>query len=483
LLVGHHVESNAEKFRIEREILRVCLVTPAKLDGSSVRSVTARDLLCKRAVARRRTIRTRWLVASTLLFVALIGFSEYRNEVNRSEAALADLGAEQLAIARVVSSARATTQTRTDDAIGTLEQPGSVAVLTRHPGGVLEPSNSQFSVPSELAIAVGRHEPVVRLSPLAAPSLGFPERTAMVGIAEGSDGSIVAVARSAEQQRDRDRAGLRRVLLSIMLVAVVVSGFATIAWMKQRSEADLARELAVAEVARSRDTELERLSRAATMAALGSGVAHELSTPLGVIIGRAEQLLARSSDDRTNRAARTIIEQVDYIDRVVRGLLGLARGAPIALEAVAPEAVVVDTVALVEHRFQRKGIRLVPSIAGHYSTIRCEPLLLKHAIVNLLLNACDASTPGQTVELEIHADSAELAFVVTDEGGGIAASDVTRAIEPFFTTKPVGEGTGLGLAIANEIAKTHRGVLELAPRLPRGTRACIRIPIDEGPHE
>jgi signal transduction histidine kinase len=343
--------------------------------------------------------------------------------------------------------------------------------------------NKRLEEPSELAAAVARHETVVRLSPGAAPALGFPERTAMVGIAERHDGSVVAVARSAEQQRDRDRTGSRRVLLSIMLVAGVVSTFATIAWIKQRSEAELARELAVAEIARSRDTELERLSRAATMAALGSGVAHELSTPLGVIIGRAEQLLARSSDDRAIRAAQTIIDQVDYIDRVVRGLLGLARGTPIALEEVAPESVAVDTIALVEHRFQRKGLHLVPSIAGHYPAIRCEPLLLKHAIVNLLLNACDASTPGQTVELEIHADSAELAFVVTDEGQGIAASDVNRAIEPFFTTKPVGEGTGLGLAIANEIAKTHRGVLELAPRLPSGTRACIRIPLEGVPHE
>jgi len=92
-----------------------------------------------------------------------------------------------------------------------------------------------------------------------------------------------------------------------------------------------------------------------------------------------------------------------------------------------------------------------------------------------LLNACDASPAGATVHLDVKADSAELAFVVTDEGEGITEAAAARAVEPFFTTKPA--GTGLGLAIANEIASTHRGALALAPCKPRGTRASITVPV------
>jgi signal transduction histidine kinase len=108
--------------------------------------------------------------------------------------------------------------------------------------------------------------------------------------------------------------------------------------------------------------------------------------------------------------------------------------------------------------------------------VRCEPLLFKHALVNLLLNACDASPPGGTVRLEVQADSVEVAFVVTDDGEGITPANAARALAPFFTTKPRGQGTGLGLAIANEIASTHRGSLAIAPKSPRGTRASITIP-------
>jgi len=95
-----------------------------------------------------------------------------------------------------------------------------------------------------------------------------------------------------------------------------------------------------------------------------------------------------------------------------------------------------------------------------------------------MLNACDASPPKSTVRVNVQADAVEMAFVVTDEGEGITAANAARALEPFFTTKPAGQGTGLGLAIANEIAKTHRGSLDVGPLSPRGTRACIRIPIE-----
>jgi signal transduction histidine kinase len=195
-------------------------------------------------------------------------------------------------------------------------------------------------------------------------------------------------------------------------------------------------------------------------------------------VGRAEQLLARANgDERLAKGAQTIIDQAGNVERVVRGLLGLARGAPIALQEVSPRELVREASALVAHRFTRANVHLAPAVGDDLPAVRCEPLLFKHALVNLLLNACDASPAGSTVRLDVQADSGEVAFVVTDEGHGITAEDAARAAEPFFTTKPVGQGTGLGLAIANEIASTHRGTLAIAPRQPRGTRASITIPV------
>ena len=427
------------------------------------------------------SIQTRWLVALTIATVGVIGGLVYRDETDRSEAALEDLGEEQAVVARAAALVLGAGGDPGAKSLAALERPGSIILLV-HPRAELHTLAGRSLVSADLVAAIGRGDRIVRLAPDEAAVLGLPERTAMAGIAILPDGRGVAIASSAERQRDRDQKGRLRVLLSMVLAASVTSTFAWVVWRKQRSEAELARELAVAEVARGRDVELDRLNRAATMAVLGSGVAHELSTPLGVIVGRAEQLIARvQGDERAVKNAQTILDQAEHINQIVRGLLGLARGAPIALQPVEARALVRDAAELVEHRFSRANVHLLPVVGAGLPVVRCEPLLLKHALVNLLLNACDASPPGTTVRVDVHADAAEITFVVTDEGEGITPGNAARALEPFFTTKPAGQGTGLGLAIANEIAKTHRGSLDIAPMSPRGTRACIRIPIEASP--
>src|SRR5690606_7505464 len=109
----------------------------------------------------------------------------------------------------------------------------------------------------------------------------------------------------------------------------------------------------------------------------------------------------------------------------------------------------------------------LPTVAGDLR-------LLEHAVVNLLLNACEASAGGAAVRLDVRAAVAGVELVVEDRGAGIRAEDAARATEPFFTTKP--EGSGLGLAIAHEIVSIHRGALSLEPREGGGTRARVHLP-------
>jgi len=418
-------------------------------------------------------LRAWWLVILMIAAVVAIGTLAYLDERRRSEQGLDDFGEEQAAIADAERLAVAGADPSSPQVIASLrelERDGMHVMLV--------PPNASFARTldgASLPLPASPSARYVRLDRAQAAAIGLPERTALVGLAPLPNGWRIAVAATAERQRDRDRAGLGRLLLALALATGLVALFGGIALVRQRAQLELAHELVVADIARKKDAELEQLSRAATMAALGSGVAHEVSTPLGVIVGRAEQLLSRAGgDERVTKAAQTIIEQAEHVEKVVRGLLGLARGAPIALQEVAPESLVREASALVEHRFARANVKLATGVTGDLPQIRCEPLLFKHALVNLLLNACDASPAAGTVRLDVKADSAEVAFVVTDEGEGIKAADAARAVEPFFTTKPA--GTGLGLAIANEIASTHRGALAIGPLQPRGTRATITIP-------
>ena len=414
-------------------------------------------------------IQTRWLLLLMISAVAAIGVLAYINEQRRSDAELDDLGREQAAVAQAAKPRLAA------GTLNELEKPGLTRVVIIGPdrkARLLD--GTPIAMPDTLAAATAGAA-TVRVDRERARLLGLPERIAVAGLARTANGETIAIISTAADQRDRDRAGQQRMLGSILLAVGLVGAFGGIAMSRQRRQLSLERELAVADTARARDGELERMSRAATMAALGSGVAHELSTPLGVIVGRAEQILSRAhGDERIAKNAQVILDEAGHIDAVVRGLLGLARGAPIAMQEISPREIVREAAALVEHRFARAGVTLVPAVSADVPIVRCEPLLFKHALVNLLLNACEASPRGSTVRVEVHADAAEVAFVVTDEGQGITPELAARAKEPFFTTK--GEGTGLGLAIANEIASTHRGTLSIAARQPRGTRVSITIP-------
>jgi two-component system, NtrC family, sensor kinase len=366
-----------------------------------------------------------------------------------------------------------------------LERPGALRVLLQVPGrpGFVSTADASVGLASSpLEAALARHQPWVRLERQEAAALGLPARTAMAGLASVDGGALgawgVVVLATALHERDREARALLRLVLSFSLASGLVLAFGGLARSKQRKEVELARHLALAEAASERDAQLVRADKLATLGALGTGIAHEVSTPLSVIVALAEQLLPRvQGDARAGRSVLAMLEQANRIGRVIRGFLGLARGGTPALEHVSPGEVAQAARQLVEHRFARAGVGLIARVDETLPPIACDPPLFEQALVNLLLNACDACQPGGRVELVVSGDQDRVGFIVLDDGAGIAAVDAKRAMEPFFTTK-AGEGAGLGLAIANEIVKHHHGELSLSPRSTgRGTRAVIELDV------
>jgi two-component system NtrC family sensor kinase len=364
---------------------------------------------------------------------------------------------------------------------GAIERPNALQLM------LLPPASSRFHTTSgrlltsrPLMHALGQGKAWLRLQPTQAADLGLPKRTALAGLAQIDAGplgrwGIVAVA-SARRERDREQRAQWRLVLAVVFAGGLVLAFGGMALRTQRKELALVHELAIANLQRHRDERLERASKAAIMGTLAMGIAHEVSTPLGVIAGRAEQLLAKlGQDERATRSLRAILEQTDRINQIIRALLGLARGASPSARSIEPPAIVEGAVTLVEHRFAEANVALLTDMPKDLPEVHGDLHLLQHALVNLLLNACEACAPGAQVEVQVRATSSALALVVNDDGEGISPSTAALATEPFFTTK--GQGTGLGLAIANEIVKSHGGSLRITARTPRGTHACIELPL------
>ncbi len=430
-----------------------------------------------------------------ILAVALIAAVASWDAQNEAAAALSDFGTEQAALAKSaaetiearVDTSESTTSTLSQivDAAPRVTQVGTSIILVSAPGSDLWSTQDGRKVQLPF-IASDRHDGWARLSRPEAAGLGLPARTAIAGFATVEIGKQiwrVAVVTSAERERDRERRAQGRLLLSVLLAGGLVLAFGGLALRNQRKELELARELAIAEVQRKLDERLVRADKLATLGALAIGVSHEVATPLGIIVGRTEQIAPGADDVRVKRNVQVILEQCDRIDKVIRGMLALARGDSPLLERVEASSIALKATELVAHRFVTAAVTLGSDVADDLPRIACEPRLLEQAIANILLNACDACEAGTGhVELRVEGDAARVAFIVTDNGKGIAQESMARVLEPFFTTKRAGEGTGLGLSIANEIVRHNRGTLTIAPRRSSssskstGTRACIEIP-------
>lgn len=339
-----------------------------------------------------------------------------------------------------------------------------------------------WSEPLRELLTEGRSS--IRLSRDEAHHLGLPRRSAIAGFAQ-SDASAgptwrVVVVATALRERDREEQESWRTLLAVLISAGAVLTFGGIALHWERQELRAQRALELEAVRRRRDEQLERAGRAATLGTLAMGITHELSTPLGIITTRAEQLLGRvnkDSDDRAARCVAAIQEQAERMNQIIRGMLGLVRGQNPVAVPLPPISIGRAAAALVEHRFAKSGVQLCLDLAERLPTILGDKRLLEHALINLLLNACDACAPNGQVMLRVQAIDCVVIFSVVDDGPGISPADAERAMEPFFTTKPADEGAGLGLAIAHEIIKSHHGSLHIAPRPEGGTCAAITLPL------
>lgn len=437
-----------------------------------------------------------------LLAISLVGAAMFYDEQREFEAALAALQDEQVALATALAADLEIRLKRVDEQLlasspeelaravprlfrGAIElqQPRSRVLLISPPGHpyFLNAQGQRVtSAPLGKLLDSGRSK--VLLARELGPTFGLPDRLVAGGVRKvvgsGAKPWGISVLASAERLRERERHAQLRFLLGLVLVTIAVGGLGGLALRDQQRKLATARELEVAELQRERERLLAKADKMATLAALSSGVAHQIATPLGTITARVEQVLpALAHDAKASSALGVVNEQVQRIQHTIRGLLDLARSNQPSLTHTAPETVARGALRAVLHRFERGGVQVMLELRGELPQIACDAPILEQALVNLLLNALEASDGAERVTLTLEADEGNVVIAVEDEGQGITDEAAERAGEPFYTTKGQHRGTGLGLAIAQEIVANHGGKLTLARRQDsHGTRATIALP-------
>jgi two-component system NtrC family sensor kinase len=194
---------------------------------------------------------------------------------------------------------------------------------------------------------------------------------------------------------------------------------------------------------------------------LAGGVAHEINTPLGIILGYAQLMMDDIEDEEILEGMQIIEKQTKVCRKIVADLLGFSRNSGPISETVDINASILQVIKLVENSFFMNRIKIVHSLEDDLPPLAGDQERLKQVWLNLLNNGADVIEQDGEIYVQSRFESATGTMVVSfaDTGKGIAPELLNRIFEPFFTTKEVGKGTGLGLAVSFGIVKDHGGTI------------------------
>jgi signal transduction histidine kinase len=225
------------------------------------------------------------------------------------------------------------------------------------------------------------------------------------------------------------------------------------------------------------EAELQHAQKLESLGSLAGGVAHDMNNVLGAIHAVTQTLKLNHAGDPKLIGPLSTIERAALRGRdLVKGLSDFARkdlreAAPVDLN----EVVAQECELLSRTLFQR--VRLDKDLQEGLPLVMGEPGALGSAFMNLCVNAVDAMPDGGVLVIRTRSlPGARVELAVEDSGEGMAPEVLSRAMEPFYTTKPYGKGTGLGLSMVYSTVKAHGGTVALESAPGQGTRVRLNLP-------
>jgi two-component system, sporulation sensor kinase E len=222
---------------------------------------------------------------------------------------------------------------------------------------------------------------------------------------------------------------------------------------------------------------LRKTERLAELGTLASGMAHEIGTPMNVILGRAESLMRRSEEDATKKGLETIIAQVERITKIMNQLLTFARRRPSEPRPVDLRRISDDTLEVLEERLARHRIKVERVYEQGLPPALADADHMSQVLLNLFLNAVHAMPEGGVLRITLKAAPGSVSMSLSDTGHGIPQEHLSKIFDPFFSTKEVGKGTGLGLTVVHGIVQEHGGTIGVESGPGRGTTFTLTLPV------
>jgi signal transduction histidine kinase len=224
-------------------------------------------------------------------------------------------------------------------------------------------------------------------------------------------------------------------------------------------------------------TSQARMIQQEKMAAFGllaAGIAHEVGNPLAALSSLVQMLKRRGPDPYTAEKLDLAGRQLQRIERTIRELIDFSRPASRAVSRTRISDVVDEALNIAKYYQRTKQREISTDIPGGLPPVHLVRDYLTQVVLNLILNAIDATDDQGRIHLSARADGGWIELVVEDDGRGISLADRCRLFQPFFTTKP--HGTGLGLFVSRQILEEVGGTLTFRSEPGQGSTFLIRLP-------
>jgi signal transduction histidine kinase len=258
----------------------------------------------------------------------------------------------------------------------------------------------------------------------------------------------------------------------------ILTGTLTERGLRQRADLERTTQR-LTEVYQQLQDNFEQMKRAERLFALGqlsAGLAHEVRNPLASIAGAAG-ILRRNlrMDPRDAECLEIITKECKRLNGLLTEFLDFARPRTPKYQTTDFGMVVDSVMELATHAVGKSPVRLRKDIAPNLAPVECDPELMKQVLLNLIINAIQATTGVGEVLVTAGLRNDRLLIEVKDEGCGISGADRDRIFDPFFTTKE--NGTGLGLSVGHQIVEQHGGILTAEANPGRGTTFSVSLPL------
>ncbi len=259
--------------------------------------------------------------------------------------------------------------------------------------------------------------------------------------------------------------------------------------MRNRMIQDVSQQQLAQKKIQKLEQQFRHTQKMESVGTMAGGIAHHFNNILGIILGNAELVQQDIGEDNSSANSIRDIQTAGFrAKEMITQLLNFSQQSHMEKKSISIIPVVKESISLLKSSIP-SSIKIESDIHNHTETILANPMLIEQVLINLGMNAAHAMPEGGTLIIEVRIIDEDrtsqidlpsgryVVLIFSDTGHGIAAENMDRIFDPYFTTKGVGQGTGMGLAVVHGIVHDIGGLVSVKSVKGKGSQFSVHLPV------